>query len=614
MPNDERNPVLLLTDILIMLGAILLVVPVSLRLGLGSLPGYLLAGVLIGPYGLNMVVAQDELLHFAELGVALLLFTIGLSLEPARLWAMRRSILIGGGMQVAMSALLLGVAALAIGLAPITAAVVGIALALSSVTGTLQSLRDNHQLATQLGRLSTAILLMQQLVAIGLLLFIGMMGTPQDPSTGVAVPGPGLPQLLVSVPIVAVVLFGGRYLLRPAMRRVTATHNDDLLTAATLFLLLGVGVVFTTFGLPVTLGAFLVGMLLADSGYRYEFETRIDPFRALLLGLFFVLIGATIDLNLLVARPLSLIGGVLGLIVLKTAVLQLIAHRLQDAAISAGGLARTLAAGSEIAIVTFSAAYASGLMDQSIANLLILTVTFSLMLTPLAFSIIDRLPGRQEADDSIETTRRGRRLRVFISYARRDAEVATNLVDALEADGFEVAIDTRDLPFGEAWQIELDYHIAQADAVVWLVSDASIASRWCQWELARVEEYRKRLVPVIVDGIDHERLPEAISQIQLLPRSGMFDPRRLSDLQVLRKTLLADHAWLKEHTRLAERARLWQGDGRSADRLLRGSELVDAEQWRVAVPDNTPPPAAAVLDLIHTSRLTVVSQGGPPDA
>ena len=589
----------LLTELLVMLGAMVLVVPLSLRLGLGSLPGYLLAGMLIGPSLLHLVRLDDGFAWLTELGVALLLFLIGLDLEPARLWAMRRAVVVTGGTQVILSGLLLAAVALALGMSPGVAAVIGIALALSSISATMQALRERRETVTELGRVTIAILLMQQLLVILVFAFLDTL-IPDVASASSARPGNGWLTVLSLVTVVGMVVLAGRYLLRPFLRRIDSLRNDDLLTITAMFLVIAIGVIFLSLGLPITLGALLAGMLLANSGFRHEFESRVKPFAALLLGLFFVATGANLDLALFTDKPLMIVTIVLGLLVVKTGVMLVITRRLREASPRGFDLARHLAGGSEIAIVLFSFAVTAGLLTTATADVLIVAVTLSLLLAPAIFGLADRLRGRRPGTDG--DGQEDRPMRLFVSYSRHDSDIAMALVEKLEQAGFKLAIDTRDLPFGEALREEIDYHIARADTVVWLASEASIRSRWCQWELDRVEVHRKRLVPVVIEKVDNARLPETVTDINLLPRNGVLDPHSAADIELLTATVLSDHAWLKEHTRLAERAGLWQQFGRSSDRLLRGGELAAAEQWRDARPASAPQPGSAILDLIHASR------------
>jgi hypothetical protein len=292
---------------------------------------------------------------------------------------------------------------------------------------------------------------------------------------------------------------------------------------------------------------------------------------------------------------------VAGLMTIKLVVLFLLGKRFEHSTEAAAKLGFALAQGGEFAFVIFSAAVAAELIAPAVAAVLTVVVVLSMAATP-PLSALNRMFWRYRqdpGDDDVES----RRLRAFVSYARSDADAAARLVQLLEAEGFEITIDTRDLPFGEEWQAELDHYIRQSDTVIWLVSPASIHSKWCRWELDKVAQYRKRLVPIMLAEVPPADLPGEIGRIQVLPHTGVFDLANAAQARLLTDTLRANRSWLKEHTRLAERARLWAGARRSPDWLLRGAELAAAEQWRDARPEAGPDPGTAVLDLIHSSRI-----------
>jgi hypothetical protein len=204
---------------------------------------------------------------------------------------------------------------------------------------------------------------------------------------------------------------------------------------------------------------------------------------------------------------------------------------------------------------------------------------------------------------SLAIEKKTQKMKLFISYSRRNKTQATAIVGALEKQGFDVKFDTRDLPFGEKWRAEIESFIREADTVVWLVSPYSVESQWCEWELGEVGRFKKRLIPVMIDEVPHEKLPGSIGEIQVLPASGSFDIDKTEHLTALVDTLEADRSWLKEHTRLSDRAGIWERANRHPDWLLRGAELAAAETWREAQPDNAPEPTALVLDLLHASRV-----------
>jgi len=365
---------------LIFLVAAVLAVPLSKRLGLGAVLGYLVAGVVMGPFGFRLVKDPDAVLHFSEFGVVMLLFVIGLELSPSRLWVMRRSVFGAGGMQVALSAIALGLIALAVGAAWKGAVIVGLALALSSTAVGLQLLAERKELTTGFGRLGFAILLFQDLVAIPLLALIPLMGAQvgADPAAS------AWPGVLRALGTIALVVVGGRLLLRQLFRAVAWTKMPEVFTATSLLVVVGTAWLVQLGGLSMGLGAFLAGLLLADSEFRHELEAQIEPFKGLLLGLFFIAVGMSIDLLRVRAEPLLIGGGVLVLLLVKGLVLYAVAWRPgrlrpRDAL----KLAAVLALGGEFAFVVFTDAARYGLLDEVMRDRLVAVVGLSMAAAPL---------------------------------------------------------------------------------------------------------------------------------------------------------------------------------------------------------------------------------------
>jgi monovalent cation:proton antiporter-2 (CPA2) family protein len=380
------------------LAAAVICVPLSRRLGLGSVLGYLGAGMVIGPQLLDLVGDVDSILHFAEYGVVLLLFIIGLELQPSRLWVLRKSVFGQGSAQVILTGLLLAMAALACGLAPLPALIAGFGLALSSTAFALQILAERKQLTAQHGRTAFSILLFQDLAIIPMLAALAVW-TPAptgQPDT------PVLVGLLKAVIALSAVIISGRYLLRPILRVVAATRIHELFTAMALLVLVATSLLMEFAGLSLALGAFLAGVLLADSEYRHELEADIEPFKGLLLGLFFMAVGASVNLGLLAAQPVPVISLVAGLLLAKAAVLYMLARvgGLQKDA--PRQLAIVLSQGGEFAFVIFTAAVAAQLMAREVADLLVLVVSLSMVTTPLLLMLNDRVltPWLKSREDS----------------------------------------------------------------------------------------------------------------------------------------------------------------------------------------------------------------------
>jgi glutathione-regulated potassium-efflux system ancillary protein KefC/glutathione-regulated potassium-efflux system protein KefB len=369
----------LLLEAAVFLAAAVIAVPLLKRLGLGAVLGYLAAGVVIGPWVLGLVSDVDHILHFAEFGVVLLLFIIGLELQPARLWIMRKAVFGLGGAQVFVTASVLSVAGYALGLDPTAAGVVGLSLSLSSTAFALQTLAEKQQLTTRHGRTAFSILLLQDLAVIPMLAIVPLLG-PQ--ATG-PMDSSGMIAAVQTVAIVLVVAVGGHYLLRPLLRIVAASGTREVFTAMALLTVVGTALLMESIGLSMALGAFLAGVLLADSEYRHALEADIEPFKGMLLGLFFIAVGMSLNVGLVADRPGLVLALVAGLIAIKFAVLFTLGRMTGLNRTSARSLAVAISQGGEFAFVIFGVAVAAQLLDQGLAELLIAVVTVSMAVTPL---------------------------------------------------------------------------------------------------------------------------------------------------------------------------------------------------------------------------------------
>lgn len=371
----------LLQAAVVFLFAAVLTVPLAKRLQLGSVLGYLFAGVLIGPQVLGLIGDPQSVAHISELGVVLLLFIIGLELSPKRLWVMRKAVFGVGLAQVLLTGLVIGTIALLGFAQPLPSAVVlGLGLALSSTAFGLQSLAERKQLNAPHGRLAFAILLFQDIAAIPLIALVPLLaGGAADAGSGDA-----LNHGLRVVGSIAIVVIGGRYLLRPVFRIVARSGLPEVSTATALLVVIGTAWLMDLAGVSMALGAFLAGLLLADSEYRHELESQIEPFKGLLLGLFFISVGMGANLSLLFESPAAVLGLMLLLVAIKLPLLMLIGRL-------AGGLDRlsairlgvVLAAGGEFAFVVFKIGRDEGLFDARLYDTLLLTITLSMAVTPL---------------------------------------------------------------------------------------------------------------------------------------------------------------------------------------------------------------------------------------
>ena len=386
----------------IFLTAAVATVPLFRKLKLGAVLGYLAAGVIIGPWVLKLVTDVDSILHFAELGVVFLLFIIGLELQPSRLWILRKSVFGLGSAQVVATGLLLGLAGVAIGLTWSSALVMGLGLAMSSTAFVLQALAERNQLTTRYGRSSFAILLFQDLSVIPLLALIPLLAT----DSAVEVQGNPWLSALKAVAVIALVVAGGRRLLRPVFQTIAQSHIQEIFTAAALLVVIGVSLLMAGVGLSMSLGAFLAGVLLADSEFRHELEANIEHFKGLLLGLFFMSVGMSVDLGLIESKPLVICGAVIGLMAAKAGVLFVVGKLSGHSTESARNLAAALSQGGEFAFVLFGVAAGHRIMEQPLVDLLVVVVTLSMAATPLALVLNDALSrwlAKPKADETFDT-------------------------------------------------------------------------------------------------------------------------------------------------------------------------------------------------------------------
>jgi len=369
---------------LIYLAAGVLVVPIFKRLGLGSVLGYLIAGMAIGPWGIALVTRPEAILDFAEFGVVLLLFLVGLELNPKRVWQLRKPIFGMGAVQVLVTVAAVTVAGWALGLEPKVALVVGMGLAMSSTAIGLALLQEKNLLPTPGGQASFSVLLFQDLAVIPLLLLLGLLQSNKSSNSldwGAAAAAAG---------IVVGLIVAGRLLLRPVLRYIANTHQREIFIGFSLMLVIGIATLMEMVGLSTALGAFLGGVLLADSEYRHELELDIEPFKGLLLGLFFIAVGMSVDLGLFVRSPLLVLGIALGIVLLKTALLYPIAQTFgycgrSDATLFALALSQV----GEFAFVLFGAA--GRILPKETLDVMNAAVAVSMLSTPVLMMLYERV-------------------------------------------------------------------------------------------------------------------------------------------------------------------------------------------------------------------------------
>jgi len=376
----------LLFNAFVYLLAAVLAVPLSKRLGFGAVLGYLLAGVVIGPWGLGLIREAKDILHFAEFGVVLLLFAIGLELNPGRLWAMRKPILGLGAAQVIATAVILTGTGIAFGLNSSVAVVAAMGLSLSSTAMALQLLNERNLLPTPAGHSGFSVLLFQDIAVIPMLAVIPLLGV----NTADEASSFDWLALFQAIGVILLIIVGGRFALRPVLRLIAATGLREVFTAFSLLLVIGTALLMQAVGMSMALGAFLAGVLLAESEYRHALESDIEPFKGLLLGLFFIAVGMSIDFGILLRDPLLIAGLALGLVAIKAIILFALGRVYGLPSRQLPLFALVLSQGGEFAFVLFGVAQASGVFPAAITDTLIVTVALSMLTTPLLMVINDK--------------------------------------------------------------------------------------------------------------------------------------------------------------------------------------------------------------------------------
>ena len=400
----------LLIDALIYLGAAVILVPIAKKLGLGSVLGYLIAGMIIGPFVFGFIAEEgQELMHFAEFGVVMMLFLVGLELEPALLWRLRTPILGMGGSQVLLSTIIITGAALLFGLHWTQALALAMALSLSSTAIGLQYLGEKGLLQSSGGQSSFSVLLFQDIAVIPMLALMPLLAgghsstaeESHDAHASLIGHLAGWQQGLITLAAIGAVILAGRYVVPVLLRLVAQTRQRELLTGAALLIVVAVAVLMGVVGLSPALGAFIGGVVLANSHYKHELESDLDPFKGLLLGLFFMAVGASIDFRIIAAQPLLILGIVLGLMLLKAAVLFAIGHRFKLATDQNFLLSLGLSQTGEFAFVLLALIRNEGILDAESVGILLVVVALSMALTPLLMKFneawLSRKFGTQES-------------------------------------------------------------------------------------------------------------------------------------------------------------------------------------------------------------------------
>ncbi len=509
----------------VLLAAAVIAVPIAKRFELGAVLGYLIAGAVIGPAGLKLLQNQDGIAHISELGVVLLLFVIGLELSPQRLWVMRKAVFGAGLAQVlATAGIIAAIAVFAFDMQPKSAVIVGLGLALSSTAFGLQLLAERKELTSPHGRQGFAILLFQDLAAIPILAVVPVLAVGQGAAVNTIEAGK-------VVGTIALVVLAGRFLLRPVFRIAVNARIPEVFTATALLVVIGTAWLMELAGISMALGAFLAGLLLADSEYRHELESQIEPFKGLLLGLFFVSVGMAVDLGLLLREPWLVLGLTASLLLIKAVVLFVVGS-------SIGGLDRwqslslaaVLAAGGEFAFVVFQLAAGNKLIDAGVHGMLTLVITLSMALTPPLLLVLSRFIRAREHKPEREFDRiDGDPPRVIIAGFGRVGQIVARVLRAqkIPFTALENSIEQVDasrrfgstIYFGDPSRPELlrAAHADKAEIFVLATDDPEANVRTARmvkrmypnlkiFARARNRQHAFRLMDLNVDGVIRETL------------------------------------------------------------------------------------------------------------
>ena len=570
----------LLQESIIYLLAAIISVPISKRLGFGSVLGYLAAGIIIGPFGFAFIHESQHILHFAELGVVLLLFIIGLELKPSRLWVMRKMVFGLGTAQVLISALVLGLLAWLYGLGATTSAVIGLILALSSTAFVLQMLAEKKQLTSHYGRAAFSILLLQDLAVIPLLAILPLLGVKAVTAGGFDLTGAG-----IGIATIAALIIGGRFLLKPTLHMVAAAGIPELFTATALLVVIGAALLMEVAGMSMVLGAFLAGMLLADSEYRHQLEADIAPFKGLLLGLFFIAVGMSVNINLLLEVPAKILLFVTALMLAKALVLIPLARLFGMCDWrNALSLAAVMSQGGEFAFVLFAVATRERLIPAALIDDLILAVAVSMLLTPFVYLLNERFgktlekPVEPDFDEPPDD-----RHEVIIAGFGRVGQIVGRLLTsidkpftALEIDSSQVHIVRRygnSVHFGDASRSEVLRAAGAGHAKVLVLATAAMGTSLHIAETAKrqfpnltivARAHNRRHAHKLMDaGVDHIIRDTLLSSIamgeRVLERLGLDDNdvHHVSDMFRERdeKLLLEQHAIQNSEEKLIQSAK-----------------------------------------------------------
>jgi glutathione-regulated potassium-efflux system protein KefB len=397
MATEPQNTELI--QVVALLAAGVVSVPIFKRLGLGSVLGYLCAGLVIGPYGLKLFSDPQAILHVAELGVVMFLFVIGLEMQPSRLWSMRGDIFGLGVAQVATCGALLTGLGIAAGYSPTVAFIAAMGFVLTSTAIVMQVLDERGITATERGQRMVSILLLEDLAIVPLLALVALLA----PGTAAAGSAIHWQTIAIALGSLAALVLAGRYLLNPMFRLLAEAHAREVLTAAALLVVLGSALAMQFGGLSMAMGAFIAGVLLSESTFRHQLEADIEPFRGILLGLFFLSVGMSLDLGVMAANWQLVLGAVCGYMLTKAAGIYIVARLFRASNRESVYRAALFSPGGEFAFVLYGAATLQGIFDARLNAILTATIIVSMALTPLGLIVITRLlPKARQSMDGVE--------------------------------------------------------------------------------------------------------------------------------------------------------------------------------------------------------------------
>jgi monovalent cation:proton antiporter-2 (CPA2) family protein len=586
----------LLAQIAIFLAAAVIAIPIFRYFKLGSVLGYLAAGIIIGPAGFGLISKIDTTQHVGEFGIVLLMFVIGLELQPSRLWVMRKPIFGLGLAQVLATTVGIGsIAYFAFGQPTGSALVIGFGLSMSSTALVLQLLAERGQLSSQYGRSAFSILLFQDIAVLPALALLPLLGGAAAARTA----GPGGWLVLKFIAVLGAVVIGGRYVLRPMLRIVAATGVAEAFTAAGLLVVIGTALLVGQVGLSLSLGAFLAGVLLADSEFRHELEADIEPFKGLLLGLFFITVGMSANLGLALEKPGLIIGLTLGFMLLKVAVLRAIGLFAGLPSAASRGLAFSLPSGGEFAFVLFGLGATLGIMDTEIAELLVLVVTGSMILSPLLLTLHDVMFRKKEPDDRPFDTPEELYPKVIIAGFGRFGQIVGRILaakkisfTALEANQTQVDFLRRfgnQVFYGDASRLELlrSAHAENAEVFVLAIDDVEASVRTAElirkhfphlkiFARARNRQHAFRLMDLEVRYTIRETLGSSLEMSEkVLETLGLSKSK---SIETVRRFRVHDEATMaKQQSVKDDESKFLQTTRESAEQLLHLFETDEAQ-------------------------------------